>query len=120
MEDREYRYVEGLPTKYPFWGKELALRQTKTRTVIYITSAYFEVSKDQPVGMLVGLRSVWHIDDDQMKAKIVSIAKWAASDQQWEGMAHASVSAGHRELLARFLMGRWDKGKLRGRIQDTL
>ena len=114
----DYKYVSGKPSKYPMWGKELAERKLSTKTVIVITSAYFDSGEE--TGELVGIRSIWHIDDDLMKAKIVGIQKWIARDPTWQDDQTSTVSAGHRSVLAGFLMARWSKGKLRGRIDDTL
>ena len=118
----DYKYVEGKPTKYPLWGKELAEQKLKNMTRLWITSSYFKVSHEHTAGMLCGIRSIWEIDDDQMKAKIVSIQTWEASDTTWHEIDHdyGKVSAGHRAVLAGFLMSRWAKGKLRGRITDVL
>ena len=117
----DYRYVTDKPCKIPVWGKELALKKLKTKTTITITSSYFAPSMEWSTGMLVGIRSIWHIDDDQMKAKIVGMKNWTAEEDRWyEDHGGNSVSAGHKAVLSSFLMARWSKGKLRGRITDTL
>jgi hypothetical protein len=121
MTTDDYRYVDGLPTKYPHWGKELALRIMSKKKLIYITSSFFAAYPSNSTGMLVGLRSIWKIDDKQMTAKIIDMQNWTAEENRWyHDHGTNKVSAGHRAILASFLMARWKKGKLRGRINDSL
>ncbi len=119
MTKDDYRYVEGFATKYPHWGTELALLVKKRKTKITISTARFDPSEENCTAMLVGIRSIWLLDDDQKKCKIIGIQRWTAETGFW--FDHdTNVSAGHRAVLASFLMGRWSMGKLRGRITDKL
>ena len=117
----DYRYVTDRPCKVPVWGKELAEKKYKKKTILTITSSYFAPSAEWCTAMIVGIRSKWEIDDINMTAKIVGMSNWTAEEDRWyEDHGNNSVSAGHRTLLASFLMARWSMGKLRGRINDTL
>lgn len=121
MTTDDYRYVEGRPCKVPVWGKELAEKKYKKKTVLTITSAQFSPSMDHCTAMIVGIRSIWEIDDLNMKAKIVGMDNWTAEIGHWYGdHGNTNVSAGHRAVLSGFLMARWSKGKLRGRINAEL
>lgn len=126
----DYKYIEGKPSKQPIWGTEMAMIAMKKKgryVKITITTSRFDPSPENKTGMLMGNRSVWEIDDDPMKAKITSVLKWTADDQNWyvkDGSpigpdAHA-IPARHRLVLANFLMLRWNKGKLRGRVDDGM
>lgn len=86
---------------------------------IVITTARFDPTEYAETGMLVGNRTIWQIDDDQMTAKVIGIRHWTARSGKWVS-AEMAVPNIHRTVLASVLMARWGKGKLRGRITDRL
>ena len=126
----DYKYIEGKPSKTPIWGTELSMiaMKKKGRYVrITITTSRFDPSPENNTGMLVGNRTIWEIDDDPMKAEIISVRKWEGDVQEWyvkaghpSGPDAYAIPARHRLVLANFLMARWDKGKLRGRVDDGM
>jgi hypothetical protein len=97
------------------WGTEAVIDEARGK--ITITTARFDPTDHANTGMLCANRSVWKISDTDMKAKIVGIKGWTAVSHRWEPSTMA-VPASHRAVLATILMERWDKGKLRGRIDD--
>jgi len=115
----DYRYVEGKPCKVPVWGKELAEKKLKNKTILTITSTHFSPSMEQCTAMIVGIRSIYEIDDKNMSGKIIGMQRWTAELDRWYPFGD-SVSAGHKAVLSGFLMARWSMGKLRGRINHTL
>jgi len=126
MSTADYKYVENeRATKYPIWGTEIALIERKTRkgnhATVTITTARFDPSEEHDTGMLIGNRTIWYVDDDIMKAAVTSIQSWTAEGAVWnERWDLDRVPFRHHSVLSNMLMARWDKGKLRGRITNTL
>lgn len=126
MSTADYKYVENTkPTRYPIWGTEIALIERKNKkgnfATVTITTARFDPSGQHSTGMLIGNRTIWHINDDLMKASITSIQSWTAETDVWnERWDLSRVPFRHHSVLSNMLMARWNKGKLRGRINATL
>jgi len=124
MSTSEYKYVEDeKPTKYPIWGTEVALIEHKTKkgnhARVTITTSRFDPSRHHSTGMLMGNRTIWFINDDIMKGEVTGILSWTAETGKWVEDP-MEVPFRHRSVLGNLLMARWNKGKLRGRINNKL
>lgn len=79
-----------------------------------VTTAWFNGNA------LMGNRSIWEIMPVTKKAVLTDLQTWTADNPQWVAIDTGKAWVKHRKALARFLMERWELGKLHGRIIDKI